>query len=128
MCGGLAVISDVYKTKVYELASYINSEKEIIPETTITKPPSAELSANQKDIDTLPPYDILDGILSLLIENGMSEKEIVSKGYNKETVQWIINAVVKNEYKRMQSAPGLKITQKAFGSGRRFPIAARYIR
>lgn len=128
MSGGLAVISDVYKTMVYKLARYINQQKDIIPQQIISKAPSAELKPNQKDQDTLPPYTILDPILKLLIEKNASQEQIISQGYEEETVQWVIQALTKNEYKRQQAAPGLKITQKAFGSGRRLPIAAKYIR
>lgn len=128
MCGGLAVLSDLYKTMVYKLARYINRKKKIIPKRIITKPPSAELYPEQKDIDFLPPYDVLDEILKLLIEKGASTKEIISKGFDSATVKWIARGVAKNEYKRRQAAPGLKVTLKAFGSGRRFPIAAKYVR
>ena len=128
MCGGLAVISDVYKTKVYELAHFINRKKEIIPKAIIKKPPSAELRPGQKDSDDLGPYDTLDKILELLIEKGASVEEVIEEGFMPETVKWIAEAVAKNEYKRRQVPPGLKITSKAFGSGRRFPIAARYNR
>ncbi len=128
MCGGLAVISDLYKTMVYDLARFINREKVIIPETIISKPPSAELRIDQKDSDSLPPYNILDEILKELIEKGCSSKDIVAKGYAADTVSWVADAVAKNEYKRRQAAPGLKITPKAFGSGRRFPVAAKYER
>ena len=128
MCGGLAVISDLYKTKVYELAHFINSRKEIIPKAIIKKAPSAELRPGQKDLDTLGPYDTLDKILALLIEKSASVEEVVEEGFVPETVKWIAEAVANNEYKRRQAPPGLKITKKAFGSGRRFPIAARYNR
>ncbi len=128
MCGGLAVISDIYKTMVYDLARYINRNNEIIPQAIIDKPPSAELRPDQKDSDSLPPYDVLDDILKLLIEEGSSTKEIIDKGFDEETVRWITYAIAKNEYKRRQAAPGLKITPKAFGLGRRFPIAAKYER
>ncbi|NLI15880.1 MAG: NAD(+) synthase, partial [candidate division Zixibacteria bacterium] len=127
MSGGLSVISDVPKTMVYKIASYINREREIIPKTTITKPPSAELRANQTDQDSLPPYDILDQILQYYIEEGMSSEEITAKGFSSETVKWVIKAIAQSEYKRRQAAPGLKVTSKAFGIGRRMPIAARYL-
>jgi len=126
MSGGLAVISDVPKTMIYELAGYINRRGEVIPGEIITKPPSAELRPDQKDQDTLPPYDILDKILEYYINDGMSCQEIVAQGFDPECVRWVMRAVDRNEYKRRQAAPGLKVTSKAFGSGRRMPIAARY--
>ncbi len=125
-CGGLAVISDLSKTKVYELARHINREKEIIPAAIIAKTPSAELKPDQKDSDTLGSYDVLDGILEQLVEKGISRQECVAKGFDAETVAWVYDTVAKNEYKRRQLPPGLKVTSKAFGSGRRFPIAAKY--
>ncbi|MCX7726950.1 MAG: NAD(+) synthase, partial [Chitinispirillaceae bacterium] len=128
MNGGLAVISDVPKKMVYELANYINREKEIIPQSIIKKAPSAELRYNQKDEDTLPPYSILDPIIEAFIEQNKSIKQIVAEGFEESTVRWVANAIAKSEYKRKQAPPGLKITSKAFGSGRRFPIAARYER
>jgi len=126
MSGGLAVIADVPKTLVYELARYINRDGEIIPQACLTKPPSAELRPNQTDQDTLPPYDVLDGILQLYVDEGMSLAEIVARGYDRETVAWVLRAVDRNEYKRWQAAPGLKVTSKAFGMGRRMPVAAKY--
>ena len=127
MSGGLAVISDVPKTAVYKLAEYINRTKgEIIPQAVFRKPPSAELKSNQTDQDTLPPYDILDRILEHLIEEGMPAVEIARNGFNKRIVDWTVEAVKKNEYKRKQAPLGLKVTPKAFGSGRRMPIAAKY--
>jgi len=126
MSGGLAVISDVPKTMVYELARYINRRREIIPREVIEKAPSAELKPDQKDQDTLPPYQILDKILYYLIEEGSGADEIVGKGFDPETVHWVSRIVARNEYKRNQAAPGLKVTSKAFGVGRRWPIAAKY--
>lgn len=126
MSGGLAVISDVPKTMVYELAYYINRESKIIPEEIIKKPPSAELRPDQLDQDTLPPYDILDRILHLYLDQYCTYEEIVKEGLDPETVRWVINAVNRNEYKRRQAVPGLKVTTKAFGTGRRMPIAAVY--
>jgi NAD+ synthase (glutamine-hydrolysing) len=126
MSGGLAVIADLPKTVVYELARYVNREREIIPQACLTKPPSAELRPNQTDQDTLPPYNILDGILQLYIDEGKSLAEIVAQGYEQETVAWVLRAVDRNEYKRWQAPPGLKVTSKAFGMGRRMPVAARY--
>ena len=122
MSGGLAVISDVPKTAVYRLAALYNREREVIPRSTIEKAPSAELRPNQKDTDTLPPYDILDPILDLHLEEGLCADEIVARGFDRATVEWIVRAVRCNEYKRRQAAPGIKVTTKAFGVGRRFPI------
>lgn len=126
MSGGLSPIADVPKTMVYDLARFINREREIIPEETITKPPSAELKPDQLDQDTLPPYDVLDGILNYYVDEGYSAEDIIKKGYDSETVNWVIRNVNRNEYKRKQAAPGLKVTTKAFGIGRRMPIAAKY--
>ncbi|MDO5576291.1 MAG: NAD+ synthase, partial [Fibrobacter sp.] len=126
MCGGLAVIADLPKVMVYELAEYINRNGEIIPEETIAKAPSAELRYGQKDQDTLPPYPVLDAILERLIERGWSREEIIKDGFDSKTVDWVINAVVRNEYKRHQAPVVLKVSSKAFGSGRRFPIASKY--
>jgi NAD+ synthase (glutamine-hydrolysing) len=126
MSGGLAVISDCPKTLVYELSRHINREREIIPVSTIEKPPSAELRENQKDEDSLPPYEILDGILELYIEAKMSSDEIISQGYDAETVLFVLRLVNRSEYKRIQAATGLKVTSKAFGIGRRIPIANRF--
>ena len=126
MSGGLAVISDVPKTTVYRLAEYLNRDSERIPINTITKVPSAELKPDQKDQDTLPPYETLDAILELYIDDQQSVDAIVKKGFDRTTVEWVTRAVRTNEYKRKQAAPGLKVTSKAFGSGRRVPIAARY--
>ncbi|SHE67193.1 NAD+ synthase (glutamine-hydrolysing) [Caldanaerobius fijiensis DSM 17918] len=127
MAGGLAVISDVPKTMVYELARYINRDRQIIPESTLTKPPSAELRPDQKDVDSLPPYEILDVILKAYIEDEKSIDEIVSMGYSEDLVRDIMKKVNRAEYKRRQAAPGLKVTTKAFGIGRRMPIAQRWL-
>ena len=126
MCGGLAVIGDVYKTEVYQLCEYINKEKEIIPLNTITKAPSAELRPNQKDSDSLPEYDVLDKVLFQYIENKQSVEQICALGYNESLVKRIINLVNKNEYKRKQAAPVIRVSPKAFGMGRRMPIVANY--
>ncbi|MEO6848097.1 MAG: NAD+ synthase [Chthoniobacterales bacterium] len=126
MCGGLAVISDVPKTMIYELAKWINREEMLIPVDTITKPPSAELRPDQKDQDTLPPYEILDEILRLYVEENYSGREIVECGFEETIVRWVIRRVDLNEYKREQAAPGLKVTGRAFGIGRRMPIAQRF--
>jgi len=148
MAGGLAVISDVPKTMVYELARWINSDYSaqtghkgdppsvaaatsgaagIIPRSTIDKPPSAELKPNQTDQDTLPPYEILDEILRLYVEENLSARDIVTHGFDEKTVRWVQRRVDLNEYKREQAAPGLKVTSRAFGMGRRMPIAQKYI-
>ncbi|MFN3531086.1 MAG: NAD+ synthase [Candidatus Brocadia sp.] len=127
MSGGFALISDVPKTMVYELARYINREREIIPQNSITKPPSAELKPNQFDQDSLPPYDVLDGILKAYIEDAMGIDEIIRMGFDEKTVREIIRKVNRNEYKRRQAAPGIKVTSKAFGSGRRMPIAHNFL-
>ncbi|HZR04626.1 MAG TPA: NAD(+) synthase, partial [Candidatus Udaeobacter sp.] len=135
MAGGLAVISDVPKTMVYELARWINSHyapragrgREIIPRSTIEKPPSAELKLNQKDQDTLPPYEILDQILQLYVEENLSARDIIARGFDEKTVRWVQRRVDLNEYKREQAAPGLKVTSRAFGMGRKMPIAQRYV-
>lgn len=126
MCGGLAVISDVPKTMVYQLAKWINREREIIPASSITKPPSAELRPNQTDQDSLPPYEVLDAILDAYVVQGMTLSEIVKAGFDEATVKRVIRLIDFNEYKRRQAAPGLKVTSKAFGVGRRIPIAQKY--
>ncbi len=126
MCGGLAVISDVPKTMVYRLANWINRTREIIPQASLTKAPSAELRLHQTDQDSLPPYEILDAILDQYVVQGRSLAEIVQLGFAETTVKRVIHLIDVNEYKRRQAAPGLKVTTKAFGVGRRFPIAQRY--
>lgn len=126
MSGGLAVLSDVPKTMVYQIAEYINQKGEVIPWEIIRKAPSAELKPNQLDQDTLPPYPILDQIIELWIEDGLSIEEIIARGFERETVLWTVKRIDQNEYKRKQAPPGLKVTSKAFGSGRRMPIAAHY--
>lgn len=128
MAGGLAVISDVPKLMVYELARYINRDREVIPRSTLEKPPSAELRPNQKDVDSLPPYDVLDRILKAYIEDLRSPQEIADRyGFDIKLVREIALHVDRNEYKRKQAAPGLKITSRAFGFGRPFPIAQKFI-
>ncbi|MFO7918453.1 MAG: NAD+ synthase [Anaerolineae bacterium] len=126
MSGGLAVISDLPKTMVYKLAHYANREGEIIPRASIEKPPSAELKPDQIDQDTLPPYPILDEILRHYVEEGCSVEMILDLGFEEETVRWVVEKVDGNEYKRRQAAPGLRVTTKAFGTGRRMPIAAKF--
>jgi NAD+ synthetase len=127
MAGGLAVISDVPKTMVYELARWMNREVEVIPLSTIEKPPSAELKPGQTDQDSLPPYDVLDEILRLYVEENLSARDIIAHGFEEKTVRWVQRRVDINEYKREQAAPGIKVTSRAFGVGRRMPIAQRYI-
>ena len=127
MCGGLAAISDLPKTRVYELARWMNREKEVIPWDTIEKPPSAELAPDQKDQDSLPPYDELDGILELYVEQQMSASDIIEcHEYEESIVRWVQRRVDLNEWKRHQAAPGLRVTSKAFGIGRRMPIVQNF--
>ena len=125
MCGGLALISDVPKTMVYELARYINARAgaELIPRRTIEKPPSAELRPNQVDQDSLPPYDLLDAILNKYVEDDLTPEEIIAAGFDARVVRDVVRMVERNEYKRRQAAPGIKVTSRAFGFGRRMPIA-----
>jgi NAD+ synthetase len=145
MAGGLAVISDVPKTMVYELARWINSDYAarigrkgdppspgsgaagVIPKSTIEKAPSAELKPDQKDQDTLPPYEILDQILQFYVEENLSARDIIARGFDEKTVRWVQRRVDLNEYKREQAAPGLKVTSRAFGIGRKMPIAQKYV-
>jgi len=128
MCGGLAVLSDLPKVDVYSVSRWVNRETEIIPWATINKPPSAELRPDQKDSDSLPPYDILDSILELYVEEQISATDIIEQhGYDEDTVRWIQRRVDLNEYKRQQAAPGLRVTTKAFGMGRRYPIVQRFV-
>jgi NAD+ synthetase len=126
MCGGLAVISDVPKTMIYRLAHWINREREIIPPASLSKPPSAELRPNQTDQDSLPPYDVLDAILEQYVVDARSAEEIIRGGADPEVVRKVVRLIDSAEYKRRQAAPGLKVTSKAFGVGRRIPIAQRY--
>ncbi|MCX5781199.1 MAG: NAD+ synthase [Elusimicrobia bacterium] len=126
MAGGLAVIKDVPKTLVYELAKFRNEKSQVISERILTKEPTAELRPNQKDTDSLPNYNILDPILKLYIEKDIEAEKIISKGFDKQTVCKVLNLVDKNEYKRRQSPPGIKITPKAFGRDRRMPITNKY--
>lgn len=127
LCGGLSVIGDVYKTDVFALARYINKDREIIPENTITKPPSAELRPNQKDSDSLPDYDILDEILYQYIELTQDPQDIIAMGYDEALVHRILKMVNRNEFKRYQTAPVLRVSSKAFGMGRRMPIVGKYL-
>jgi len=126
MVGGLAVISDVPKTLVYRLSEYVNSRRAVIPQATLEKAPSAELRPNQKDSDSLPPYEVLDAVLEDYVEDAHSADRIATdRGFDGETVRRVIRMVDRAEYKRQQAAPGIKISPKAFGYGRRFPIAAK---
>src|SRR5258708_5050189 len=127
MCGGLAVISDVFKMQVYALARWINRDKEIIPRSSIDKAPSAELRPDQTDQDSLPPYETLDAILKGYIEEGLSRADLAAQGFDPAVVNDIVRKVDLNEYKRKQAAPGLKITPLAFGVGRRIPIVQKYV-
>ncbi|HEX3355682.1 MAG TPA: NAD+ synthase [Tepidisphaeraceae bacterium] len=129
MCGGLAVISDVPKTSVYELSRFINTsaKRELIPQNSITKAPSAELRPNQTDQDSLPPYEVLDAILHRYVEEEKGVQEIIADGFDEATVMRVIKLIDRSEYKRRQAAPGLKVTSRAFGFGRRMPIAQNYV-
>jgi NAD+ synthase (glutamine-hydrolysing) len=127
MAGGIGVLGDCYKLQVYELAKYINHQKEIIPVNIITKAPSAELRPGQKDIDSLPPYEILDQILYQYIERVQGPHEIKALGYDADLVDRILKLVNRNEYKRNQFCPIIRISPKAFGTGRRMPIVGNYL-
>lgn len=127
MCGGLAVLADVYKTEVYQIAEYINRREEIIPKNIIEKAPSAELKHDQKDQDTLPPYDILDQILFQYIEMHQSPADIIAMGFNADIVRRTLKMVNQSEWKRYQFAPVLRVSPKAFGMGRRMPIEGKYL-
>jgi NAD+ synthase (glutamine-hydrolysing) len=127
MAGGLAVISDVPKSMVYALAEFINRNREVIPQETITKPPSAELRPNQRDQDTLPDYSVLDRILKAYVEDLRSPEEIADHfDFPLDLVRSVAMLVDTNEYKRKQAPPGLKLTSKAFSVGRRFPLAQKF--
>jgi NAD+ synthase (glutamine-hydrolysing) len=127
MAGGLSVLGDVYKTEVYDLARYINKDAVIIPESTLTKPPSAELRPDQKDSDSLPPYDILDQVLYNYIEKRKGPKELIAMGFDEALVKRVLKLVNINEFKRAQMAPVLRVSPKAFGVGRRMPIVGKYL-
>jgi NAD+ synthase (glutamine-hydrolysing) len=127
MCGGLSVIGDLYKTEVFSLCRHINKEEEIIPGNIITKPPSAELKPDQLDTDSLPSYDDLDEILFQYIERRLSPQDIIEKGYDEKLVRRILRLVNINEFKRHQMAPVLRVSEKAFGMGRRMPIVGKYL-
>jgi len=127
MAGGLSVLGDVYKMQVYALAKFINKQKEIIPQNIIDKEPSAELRPNQKDSDSLPEYAKLDRILYNYIELRQGPKEIIAKGYDKKLVEKVLKLVNTNEYKRKQFCPIIRVSCKAFGTGRRVPIVGKYL-
>lgn len=128
MAGGFSALKDVPKLLVYKLAAFRNGQSPVIPQRVIDRPPSAELADEQKDTDSLPPYDVLDGILELYIERDCCAEEIIAAGYDAETVSRVIVMVNRNEYKRRQAAPGVRITQRAFGRDRRYPITSGYDR
>jgi NAD+ synthetase len=125
MSGGLAVIADVPKTMVYRVARWRNQDAEVIPDASLTKAPSAELRPNQTDQDSLPPYDLLDDILRRHIERHQPAEEIIAAGFDADTVRRVLRLVRLAEFKRKQAAPGLKVTDRAFGTGWRMPIAAK---
>lgn len=126
MSGGFSVIKDIYKTMVFELARYRNSISVVIPERVITRPPSAELAPNQTDQDSLPSYEILDQIIELFVEHDLSIDEIVAKGFDRSTVESVVRLIFINEYKRRQAAPGPRVTERAFGRNRRYPITSGF--
>ena len=126
MAGGYDVLKDVEKTLVFRLAKYRNSVSQTIPQRVIDRPPSAELAPDQKDSDSLPPYEILDAILRCYVEQDLGLEKIVAAGYERETVKRVLSMVDNNEYKRRQAAPGVRITQRAFGRDRRYPITSGY--
>jgi NAD+ synthase (glutamine-hydrolysing) len=127
MCGGLSVIGDLYKTEIYELCEYINRTSEIIPTQILTKAPSAELRPDQKDSDSLPPYEVLDAILHHYIEEENGPAQIIQTGFEPALVQRILRMVNMNEWKRWQAPPVLRLSKKAFGPGRRVPISGKYL-
>ncbi|HHD56780.1 MAG TPA: NAD(+) synthase, partial [Desulfobulbaceae bacterium] len=127
MNGGLAVLADVPKVMVYELAHLMNREKKLIPERIITRPPSAELAPDQMDQDDLPPYEILDPLLRGYLEEFLGVEELVERGFERKIVQDVISRIKRNEYKRRQAPMGLKVTSKAFGYGRRYPVAQGFV-
>jgi len=128
MCGGLALLGDVYKTMVYRVARWLNRSHAVIPESSIVKPPSAELRPNQTDQDSLPPYEVLDEVLKLYIEEWKEVDEIVAAGFERALVERVLKLVDTNEFKRRQAAPTIRVSSKAFGSGRQMPIAQRWRR
>jgi NAD+ synthase (glutamine-hydrolysing) len=127
MCGGLAVLGDVYKMEVYALARYLNRNGEVIPLSSIEKPPSAELRPGQKDSDSLPPYEVLDPLLYQYIECCQGPKELIAQGFDETLVKRVLRMVNINEFKREQAAPVIRVSTKAFGMGRRMPIVGKYL-
>lgn len=127
LCGGLAVLADLYKTEVYALAAYLNKDGEVIPHSSIEKPPSAELRPGQKDADSLPPYEILDQILFQYIERRQGPKNLIELGFAPDLVARVLKMVNTNEFKREQAAPVLRVSSKGFGMGRRMPIVGKYL-
>jgi NAD+ synthase (glutamine-hydrolysing) len=127
MCGGLSVLGDVYKTEIYELVKYINKDAEVVPQNTISKPPSAELRPGQKDTDSLPPYEMLDPLLYQYIECRQGPRELVEMGFDEVLVKRVLKMVNVNEFKREQAAPVLRVSSKGFGMGRRMPIVGKYL-
>jgi NAD+ synthetase len=126
MCGGYAVIKDVPKLLVYEICHWLNRNGELIPDYILTRPPSAELREDQKDSDSLPPYEILDAILERYVEQDLSLDAIIAEGFDEQTVRWVARQVDLNEYKRRQAAPGVRITTRAFGRDRRMPLTNKF--
>ena len=126
MAGGFAVIKDVFKTLVYELAVYRNSIEAVIPERVISRPPSAELAPDQEDTDSLPPYEVLDPILESFIEHDLGADQIGAQGFDADIVEKITRMVVRNEYKRRQAPPGVRISRRAFGRDRRYPMTSGF--
>jgi NAD+ synthase (glutamine-hydrolysing) len=128
MVGGFAILKDLLKTHVYDVAGEINrqSGRDLIPRETIERAPTAELKLGQRDVDTLPPYGVLDPILEAYVERDLARRDIVALGYDAEVVRWVVDAVDRSEYKRRQAPPGLKITTRAFGKDRRMPITNRF--
>jgi NAD+ synthase (glutamine-hydrolysing) len=126
MCGALAPLADVFKTDIYQIARWVNRDREIIPAASISKPPSAELRPNQTDQDSLPPYETLDRILDAYVVKNLGRKEIIRRGFDAAVVNDVINKVTFSEFKRRQSAPGLKVSPRAFGTGRRIPVAQKF--
>ena len=126
MCGALAPLADVFKTDIYKIARWVNRDREIIPAASISKPPSAELRPDQTDQDSLPPYEKLDRILDAYIVKNLGREEIIRRGFDAATVNDVLNKINFSEYKRRQAAPGLKVSSRAFGMGRRIPVAQRF--
>jgi NAD+ synthase (glutamine-hydrolysing) len=127
MCGGLSVIGDLYKTQVYEMANHLNQSGSYIPQNIITKEPSAELRPEQKDSDSLPPYELLDEILYAYIEERKSPRQIIETGKDEKIVSRVLWMVNSSEWKRLQAPPVLRVSNKSFGPGRRMPIVAKYL-